>query len=64
MYVFINLSLSYHLVRDLVAAGVVCVEHVSTDNNVADIFIKTLGKIKFQNFAHMLLGYIPVQKGP
>ena len=56
-----HIAIRYHHVRDLVAAGVVTIEHISTDENLADIFTKPLGRIKFQKFATMLLGYEPFQ---
>ena len=56
-----HISIRYHMVRDLVAAGVFCIEHIATDENVADIFTKAVGRVKFQKFASMLLGYIPFQ---
>ena len=55
------ISIRYHMVHDLVAAGVFCVEHIATDENVADIFTKALGRVKFHKFASMLFGYVPFQ---
>ena len=57
-----HISIRYHMVRDLVAAGVFCIEHIATDENVADMFTKALGRVKFRKFANMLFGYVPFQE--
>ena len=56
-----HIALRYHLVRDLINSGVFCLEHVITNENVADTFTKALGKLKYIKFAKMLLGYEPFQ---
>ena len=35
-------AISYHKVRGAVAGGFICFEHISTDQNPADIFMKSL----------------------
>ena len=56
-----HIAIRYHVVRELVSNGVISIEHVETAENVADIFTKALGRVKFEKFAHMLLGYTEVQ---
>ena len=56
-----HIAIRYHYVRDLVAAGVITIEHISTHENLADIFTKPLGRLKFEKFSTMLLGYEPFQ---
>ena len=56
-----HIAIRYHVVRELVAAGVVSIEHVETAENAADIFTKALGRLKFDKFANMLFGYTEVQ---
>ena len=56
-----HIVIRYHVVRELIANGVISIEHVETAENVADIFTKALGRVKFEKFAHMLLGYTEVQ---
>ena len=57
-----HISIRCHMIRDLVAAGVFCIEHIATDENVSYIFTEALGRIKFQKFANILFGYIPFQE--
>ena len=57
-----HIAIRYHAVRDLVKAGVITIEHIVTAENLADIFTKALGRIKFQKFADRLLGYQPFQE--
>ena len=57
-----HIAIRYHVVRELVAAGVVTIEHVVSTENVGDIFTKALGRVKFHKFAHMLFGYSEVQE--
>ena len=50
------------MVRELVAAGVITIEHVETAENVADIFTKALGRLKYEKFSYQPRGYSPVQE--
>ena len=42
--------------RDLVEAGVLSLEHVATECNVADIGTKALGRIKFLHLCELAMG--------
>ena len=52
-----HIAIKYHLVRELVAAGVLTTEHVDTLVNPADIGTKVLGKRSFEPLAEMSLGH-------
>ena len=56
-----HIAIRYHVVRELVQYGVVSIEHIATAENVADIFTKALGRLKFEKFAQILMGYSPFQ---
>lgn len=43
-----HIDLPYHFVREKVEAGSIDIEHVGTDEQLADILTKSLGKVKFQ----------------
>ena len=42
-----HIDLHYHFIRDCVALGKVNVEHLRTENQLADILTKSLGRVKF-----------------
>jgi hypothetical protein len=46
---------SHHWIRDHVEQGDIHVQHVRTDENIADIFTKPLGRTKFE-YLHAKLG--------
>eukprot|EP00253_Pinus_taeda_P001719 PITA_01719 len=48
------LSTAYHFIRDMVQRGAVRVDHIGTDEQVADILTKPLGKVKFLTFRESL----------
>jgi len=43
-----TLKLNYHFVREKLEASIVTLSHVSTKQQLADIFTKALGKALFQ----------------
>jgi hypothetical protein len=45
---------AYHFIRDLVEQKEIVVSHVPGDENLADIFMKPLGRLKFLKFRSML----------
>ena len=51
-----HIALKYHYIRALVEAGVICLEHIDTLENVSDIFTKALGNSKFDKLSPMALG--------
>ena len=42
-----HIDLRYHFIRDCVELGKVNVEHLRTENQLADILTKSLGRVKF-----------------
>ena len=50
------LAVKLHLVRERHRMGHVCIKPVKTDQQLADILTKNLGKTKFTYFRHRLLG--------
>ena len=45
---------AYHWIRDHVEQGEIVVSHIPGDDNMADIFTKPLGRVKFSKFCTML----------
>ena len=45
---------AYHWIRDHVERGEIAISHVLGDDNLADVFTKLLGRIKFSKFRAML----------
>lgn len=52
-----HIDISYHFVHDFEKKGIINVVKISTDEQLADILTKSLGKLKFQTF-RMLLNVI------
>jgi hypothetical protein len=50
-----HLDVKCHYTREMVATGVVALLRVDSADNVADVFTKPLGRIKFQKFLAYLL---------
>ena len=49
-----HIDIRYHFVQDMVQRGVVRLHHIGTDQQVADILTKPLGKVKFLTFCEKL----------
>ena len=45
-----HIDIRHHFVRDLVEREVVQLQYISTDQNIADILTKALGRLKFNQF--------------
>jgi hypothetical protein len=56
-----HIDTRYHFVHECVEQGEVDNDHVSTTNQLADILIKALGRVRFVEF-HEQLGVIEVQR--
>ncbi|XP_031091110.1 secreted RxLR effector protein 161-like [Ipomoea triloba] len=48
------IDIRHHFIRELVEDNVVCLEHVSTGNQIADILTKALDGNKFEELRHKL----------
>ena len=57
-----HIAIRYHVVRELVKFGVISIEHIATADNVAAVFTKALGRLKFEKFAQILNGYSQFQE--
>jgi hypothetical protein len=51
----------YHYIRDCIEKGVVDVDHVGTDDQLADILTKPLGRVRFVELRSKL-GAVEVQQ--
>ena len=49
-----HIDLRYHFIREAVEDEKVRMKHLPSGDNVADIFTKTLAKVKFTHFVSML----------
>jgi hypothetical protein len=49
-----HIDTRYHFIRECVSDGVVELEHVSTDDQLADILTKPLGRIRFAEMRRQL----------
>ena len=49
-----HINIRYHFIRDMVQRGAVRLDHIGTDEQVADILTKPLGKVKFLTFRERL----------
>ena len=52
-----HIDIRYHFIPDIVQRGAVRLNHIGTDEQVADILTKPLGKVKFLIF-HENLGIV------
>mmetsp|Transcript_40261 Transcript_40261/g.76979 ORF Transcript_40261/g.76979 Transcript_40261/m.76979 type:complete len:86 (+) Transcript_40261:3-260(+) len=50
-----HIDLRYHLIRDFVNKGIISLEYISTEHNIADILTKPLQRLKHSYFTNMLL---------
>ena len=49
-----HIDIRYHFIWDMVQRGAVRLDHIGTDEQVADILTKPLGKVKFLTFRESL----------
>ena len=45
-----HINTKYHLIRYHVEAKIIQLKHCSTEEQIADIFTKALGRVKFEQF--------------
>ena len=60
-----HIDIKYHFIWDMVQRGAIKLRHIGTDDQVADILTKPLGKVKFLTFRERL-GVVerPSYEGP
>ena len=46
----IHINIRYHFIRDMVQWGAIRLQQIRTDEEVANILMKPLGKVKFLTF--------------
>jgi hypothetical protein len=49
-----HVEIKYHYIRDLVQKGVVKLQYIGTDEQIADVLTKPLSKVKFEYFRDKL----------
>ena len=49
-----HIDIKYHFIRDMVEKGVVKLQYVAIDEQVADVLTKSLSKVKFEYFIDKL----------
>jgi hypothetical protein len=47
-------EIRYHYIRDMVQRGVIKLQYVGTDEQVADVLTKPLSRVKFEHFRDKL----------
>ena len=50
-----HIDIRYHYIPDMVQRGAIRLQHIDTDEQVADILTKPLGKVKFMTFREGLI---------
>ena len=56
-----HIDIKYHYICDMVEKGVVKLQYVATDEQVADVLTKSLSKVKFEYFRDKL-GVVPPKR--
>ena len=49
-----HIDVKLHFVLDLIIIGVVHIKYICTDDQIADVFTKALGNVKFAKFVKLL----------
>ena len=58
-----HIKIKYHYIRDMVQRGAVKLQYVATEEHIADVLIKPLGKVKFEYFREKL-GVLQIEIPP
>ena len=60
-----HIDIMYHFIQDMVQQGAVRLDHIESDEQVADILTKPLGKFKFLTFRQKFeIVESPYSEGP
>ena len=57
-----HIDIRHHHIRTCVEDGLLKVEYICTDENIADLLTKSLGKVKHQYFTNQVLTKIDIPK--
>ena len=49
-----HIEIQYHYIRDMVQKGAIKLQHVGTNEHVADVLTKPLSRVKFEHFRDKL----------
>ena len=49
-----HIDIKYHYIRDMVQRGVVKLQYVATEDQIADVLTKLLARVKFEYFREKL----------
>ena len=49
-----HIEIKYHYIRDMVQRGAVKLQYVATEEQIADVLMKPLAKVKFKYFREKL----------
>ena len=49
-----HIEIKYHYIKDMVQRGVVKLQYVATDEQIADVLTKPLARVKFKYFKEKL----------
>ena len=49
-----NIEIKYHYTKDMVQRGAVKLQYVATDEQIADVLMKPLARVKFEYFREKL----------
>jgi hypothetical protein len=51
-----HIDIKYHFIRSEIQVGIISLEYVPTEDNIADVFTKPASKGKLEKFKHFMLG--------
>ena len=51
-----HIDVRHHFIRDAIISGKVCMEYVPTEDQLADILTKGLGRIRHQELRDQIMG--------
>ena len=49
-----HIEIKYHYIRDMVKRGAVKIQYVATDEQITDVLMKPLARVKFKHFRENL----------
>ena len=58
-----HIEIKYHYIRDMVQRGVVKLQYVAMDEQIADVLTKPLARVKFEYFMEKL-GVLQIEVSP